>query len=338
MRGNDTSEAGKKDDKTNLRAYVSKKYSWDGVVLQCLYQLVPKLELLSQWDSANFVWKPTRKGFEQFNRLLSANGLVNHLQHSDSMLTKKDCLQHTLQRYSMEYLTPKTLVLDGINEVDQVVQSFKYDMELIAKPANGFEGKGIIVARSPLSLQDQIRKAEKQERMVVQELLPPMLHNEKKYDLRALVFVDQWKRVHLYCSIAVRLAADRYKLSSWKSVVTNVNKGSSVLGLNAVDAPCDTYNRIREVIQDLFNQRLTSELCGQYAACTFEVFGLDFQLTSANSLYLLEVNENPGLQCHCNESIDADRREAVLEMLAVVLHCKEASACQKWEEISISRA
>jgi hypothetical protein len=318
-----------------MRAWVSNKYFWEKLISDTLQEILHNVDFASRWDDAHFVWKPTLKGFDQLERLLACNGIVNHLMHNN-FLTMKDNLAHTLTKHSKQHLAPSTHTLKNPHRPFDLALQTEHMMtqgnqSLIAKPATAFEGRGIIVASSPQRMMQQLQDFRVPDRMVVQELLPPCLHHGKKFDLRALVLVDQRKRVFMYSSVSARIAREKYSIDIHRSVVTNVTEGSGVVFLEELDVPSDMHQRIKDIVSQLFSKQIVDELAGEYCDCTYEVFGLDFQLTPYNALYLLEVNENPGLQCGVNDAVDADRRFAIREMLQIVLN--QRGTITRWEQV-----
>lgn len=290
-----------------MQAYVPNK-EWHTVVRELLPQIT-QVAFCDDWDDAQFVWKPTRQGFNQYDALEVQNGLVNHL-YRNHLLTTKNGLYHTLKQGGKLRLLPPTWIFKpSRHSLDEFRRSLGPGAYIL-KPAIGHGGQGIVVAPTKWHLPLQYG-----ETAVVQRLIEPHLLNGHKYDIRLHVLVDTVGDVHMYDDLTItRVNKHIYDVNSARTALTNVDGGDAEAQL--MDHSW-LMGRATSMVVQLFNEETVRRMRSGYS-CGYELFGLDIQVSKQKRVYLLEVNQNPNL-AFGNSEVDEQLRKMTRDMLRHVL-------------------
>lgn len=167
---------------------------------------------------------------------------------------------------------------------------------VLAKPISGFGGKGIEIYKKG----DYIDLITPASYVFCEYVTDLMLFRERKFHLRAYLFVTTWGTFRVYPEYRIITAKLPYVTDDWK------NKDIHDTHLQSTDADYffrpggDLYLektdlQIQEICQEIIRHlqpRPYSE-----SKVGYEMLGLDYLVKSNGDVVLVEVNTNAGIKC-----------------------------------------
>lgn len=177
-------------------------------------------------------------------------------------------------------------------KIPESVKLWNKDQLLICKPQNDSCGRGIHV--KPYTDMMKFIKKNKLDKYLLQEYIESKLINEKKFDLRLYVFIDDKGDYFLSEHGFLRFAQKKYNPNKNDRSIHLTN--TSVAGKNAEIIPFNTWDEkhkylhsIHQVIGETVKRFYKSQSSKNF----FQLLGCDIMIDSNDTIRLIEINKKP---------------------------------------------
>lgn len=294
----------------NLTMYLNPTmFNINAIVLMlfdiCKKQNVDPFDIIAnEWDNADVVWKNKFSGFSDI--FVHRSGVVvNKFPHNTNVLTYKHNLTNAVKNtFPMIYTKfyPKTVYV--MNNQKLKTLSFNPDALYIIKPCDGSAGIGIDVLRGKdIRLKKVISsKFGPNGPCVIQEYISdPKLLDGKKFDIRVNIVVLPNADVWMYNKLLLRKSDTMFTTDNLdkRIHVTNIH-GRSECDETMLYTPendelfnmCKTF--VTNIVVPLIMKYIVNKVDATNKLCMYQFFGIDVVQRSDNTLWLIEINGNPG--------------------------------------------